>query len=273
MNIMYHERGRDKLYKIWHTTNKPMIIYTYTDGGSIVFADKMFPIKRGALCYIDASAVHYTMPAIPSEYDRSKIFLPFENMQGLLASLPKDGEMRRLFSDSSAVYAQIPDHLFEMVENIYREAFDAGQSGNCFDETVTSAFLRLMICLKKYTVQYISAPDDVLSKAISYINVHYREEITLDGLCEYIHISKYHFARKFKNSMGMTVMEYIRATRIESAKNMLASSNMRIEEISEACGFSGLSYFSQIFRASVGMSASQYRKNARKCTFQISQNA
>lgn len=273
MNIMHHEIGRDKLYKIWHTTNKPMIIYTYTDGGSIVFADKIFPIKKGTLCYIDSSTRHYTMPASPSEYDRSKIFLTVENMQSLLAALQNDSEVRRLFSDSSAVYAQIPDHLFDSIENIYSEASEAMESGECFEEVMTSAFLQLMIYIKKYTDRHIPAPDDLLSKAISYINAHYREEITLDGLCEYIHISKYHFARKFKDAMGITVMEYIRVTRIESAKNMLANSEMRIEEISEACGFSGLSYFSQIFRASVGMSASQYRKNARKCTFQISQNA
>ena len=67
MNIMHHDVGRDKLYKTWNTPSSAMIIFTYSNGGSIVFADKMLPIKRGALCFIAPSTRHYTMPGIPSE--------------------------------------------------------------------------------------------------------------------------------------------------------------------------------------------------------------
>lgn len=260
MNVIHHEIGRDKLYKTWNTPSMAMIIYTYSDGGSIVFADKMLPIKRGALCFIAPSTRHYTMPSTPSEYDRSKIFIPPESLSRLLNALPEGNEMRRLFSQSSAVYANIPEHLFFEIEKIYAEAHRAMIEGDCFEEALLSSFLGLMLHLKRHTVQHIAAPDDFLSKTIGYINANYSKKISLANLCDNIHMSKYHFCRRFKSMMGITVADYLRETRISNAKSMLADSKMSIDEIADACGFSSLSYFSQIFKSCVGMSASQYRK-------------
>ncbi len=54
-----------------------------------------------------------------------------------------------------------------------------------------------------------------------YINNNYSKAISLEDICKEIHISKYHFCRKFKQVMGITVMEYILKTRVAAAKIFL----------------------------------------------------
>ncbi|MBQ9131438.1 MAG: helix-turn-helix transcriptional regulator [Clostridia bacterium] len=259
MEIMHHEIGRDALYKIWNTIPGAMIIYIYTEGGNIVFADQIFPMKKGTLCFIGPDTPHYTMPDIPARYDRSKIFLSFEAVRHLLNALPADGGMQRLFLGNSVIYAQIPPELQEEVERVFAQAAAGRKEG--LEELVACSFFQLMVYLKKYTVQPMGSPDDFLFRAVEYINRSYAKRITLEDVCEVIHVSKYHFCRRFKSLMGMTVMEYIQETRIAAAKTLLLNSELRIEEIAEQCGFSGLSYFSQIFKQRTGISATQYRRS------------
>ena len=93
-----------------------------------------------------------------------------------------------------------------------------------------------------------------------YINNHIHEDIRIDSICEAIHVSKYYFCKKFKQSTGITVMNYILKTRIISATNLLESTDLPIGEISEKCGFSSPSFFSQAFRKEHGVTPRQYQQ-------------
>ena len=168
--------------------------------------------------------------------------------------------MQRLFLSNPVVYAQIPEEEQSLVEDIFERAQRASQSKDGMEELMICSFFELMLYLKKYTVQHVGIPDDFLSQAIEYINRNYSKNITLDDICEAAYVSKYYFCRRFKNMMGMTVMEYLSQTRLSAAKTMLTGSDMRIEDIAEHCGFSSVSYFSQMFKKRTGMSATKYRR-------------
>jgi AraC-like DNA-binding protein len=60
--------------------------------------------------------------------------------------------------------------------------------------------------------------------------------------------------------MGMTVMEYVLATRIAEAKTLLLSEDLSISQISDRCGFSSVSFFCQVFKAKEGITAKKFRK-------------
>ena len=57
--------------------------------------------------------------------------------------------------------------------------------------------------------------------ALQKIFCDYHDHLTVDELAQLCNISKYHFCRRFKQNLGMTVMDYILKTRIILAKNML----------------------------------------------------
>jgi len=262
MEIIHHEIGRDPLYKIWNSCEDVMIIYIYTDGGSIVFQDKIYPMEKGCICFIRSKIQHYTMPAIPSQYDRSKIFISEEVVSDILKITYHDKEFHNLFINNPVVFAHIPSDHQKEVEEIFKKAESHLHAD--FKAAFIQQFFRLMIYLKSFSPEQISSPSDTITASIKYINQNYFLPITLDDICREVHMSKYHFSRKFKDTVGITAMQYLLKTRIASAKCFLADDNKCISEISEECGFSSLSYFCQIFKKHTNTSPSTYRKQCCK---------
>ncbi|MDD7301459.1 MAG: helix-turn-helix transcriptional regulator [Eubacteriales bacterium] len=68
----------------------------------------------------------------------------------------------------------------------------------------------------------------------------------------------------FKSRSGMTINQYVNALRIDEARAMLDSTDMSIQDIGLTVGFSDANYFSNVFRASVGVSPREYRNRFRK---------
>lgn len=262
MKIIHHQIGRDPLYKIWNSCADVMIIFFYTDGGSIVFQDKIFPIKNGTLCFIRSKKQHYTMPDKPSVYDRSKIFVSEEIVNGILELVCLDKEFCNLFNNNSVIYAQIPEEWRKAVEDIYKNAKSC--LNNSFKAAFIQLFFSLMTYLKSFSIECISSPTDAITRTVKYINQNYSLPITLDDICKKANMSKYYFCRKFKDTVGVTPMQYLLNTRLASTKVFLADSNKSISEISEQCGFSSVSYFCQIFKKYNDISPSEYRKASRR---------
>lgn len=258
MRIFFQQKGRDPLYKIWNRIDGHMIIHMCSDGGNIVFHDKLLPIKKGTLCYIGPDIYHYTLPDIPQEYMRSKIFISQETFRKILEVVPKDSSFYKQFNEKQVIYSQLPENIMTEVEEVFSEANKA-QKFELAPDFICSYF-KLMTYIEKYSTENISASSDCVSKAIEYINLNYSNKISLDEICGVSYVSKHHLCRKFKATMGITVMEYILTTRIAVAKKMLSSSACSIGEISERCGFSSFAYFCQAFKECTGISAKQYRK-------------
>lgn len=261
MKIISHERGKDEHFKLWHALpdEENMIIYMYSDGGSIVCRERVYPIKRGALCFIGAGKYHYTMPSDPSQYDRTKIFFPSELLRGIV-SLISDGRDFSGFTWDSIVYAEINEDKQKYVDEIFntlRDAIDTPHS----KVSEVSSLIKLLELLENHSIDSASSVSGSLGGAIDYINKNIFREISIDEICSAVHISKYHFCRLFKKNMGMTVMDYILKTRIVLAKNMLKKENTSITEVSERCGFSSVSYFCRVFKESIGKTPLRYRKD------------
>ena len=257
MIIKSHEIGKDENFKIWHASDMNMLLYMHSDGGSIVCGDSSYPIVRGALCFVGQGRYHYTMPEPAESYDRSKIFFSSKLLRGVQELLTEGGAFLR-FSPESLVYALLPeeaqceaDAIFEersRLEGRYREAVSVAQ------------LLRLLVLADKYSIEGKKQSVGALSGAVDYINRNIFRDIDIDEICSEIHLSKYHFCRRFKSTMGMTVMEYILKTRIFLARNMLEKESLSVTEVSERCGFSSVSYFCRVFRVDTGMSPLKYRR-------------
>ena len=259
--INYHHRGRDPNFRIWHTLEESMILYTYSEGGSIVGGDKTYPIRRGTLCFVGARRYHYTMPDDPEIYDRSKIFLSPHQLHRMISVLPPDSPLRR-FSDDALVYAEIPPEEYDTVEECFTSAYTYRNDKLCADAMHLAAYLKLLALLARYSVDITPSTSGIMSLAIAYINQNIFGELDIDSICSAIHISKYHFCRQFKQHFGMTVMDYILKTRIVMAKGMLRKEKLSVTEISTRCGFSSISYFSRVFKQDTGMTPLQYKKAA-----------
>lgn len=102
-----------------------------------------------------------------------------------------------------------------------------------------------------------------VKEALGYLHAEYRRHLTLERVAAAAGISKYYLAREFHRLTGMTVITYLNTLRCEKAKPLLSEGRESIEEVARAVGFSGATYFARIFRETVGMLPSEYRKGNR----------
>ena len=94
-----------------------------------------------------------------------------------------------------------------------------------------------------------------------YIYEHYNKDISVESLAEQVCLAPSYVSFIFKKETGQNLSKYIKAYRMERAKRMLKDSHEKIVTISQAVGYSNVSYFCQSFREYFGVSPEKYRKS------------
>lgn len=102
--------------------------------------------------------------------------------------------------------------------------------------------------------------DDV-DIVVEYIENNYDHPITVDDMIKNIPISKYHFIRRFKRTMGVTPYSYLTNYRINMSKKLLRSTDKSVSEIAERCGYLDTSNFIEHFKRYTGQKPLQYRRD------------
>ena len=90
--------------------------------------------------------------------------------------------------------------------------------------------------------------DHRIAFAISYIKEHLTENISIDKLVDKACMSKSHFFKIFKNTLGISPIEYITTERIKLSKQLIKNTNQQIAEIAWQSGFNNASYFNKKFK-------------------------
>lgn len=95
--------------------------------------------------------------------------------------------------------------------------------------------------------------------ALEYVNKNYADNVTLDKASSLLGFDVSYFCRIFKSATGRTFTEYLNFVRICKAEKLLSETDKSILEISEAVGFSSMSYFNRVFRRIRNSSPGSYR--------------
>lgn len=256
--ILIRQTGFDSNYKTWHTNGNDMLIYTHSNGGSIVCNEKIYPIKSGVLCFIGAKKYHYTMPDETGSYQRSKVFAESGEFKRILSHFPES--FAETFGEESFVYAEIPEADRPRVEALFDEMALSHGDPIHGEAVFASCFTRLLVYISQNAIDAISLPHGFMHKAVEYVNQNICTQVSIESICARVHMSKYHFCRSFKKATGLTVMEYVLKTRLILAQNMLKKENLAVSEVSERCGFSSVSYFCRVFKEEIGVTPLAYRR-------------
>ncbi|MDO4491050.1 MAG: response regulator [Lachnospiraceae bacterium] len=104
-----------------------------------------------------------------------------------------------------------------------------------------------------------------LREAVAYIDASYAcEDISLAKAAAIANISPNHFSAVFSQQMGTTFMEYLIGKRMEKAKKLLLTTDMRSSEIAFQVGYKDPHYFSHTFKKNQGMTPMEYRTSGGK---------
>ncbi len=91
-----------------------------------------------------------------------------------------------------------------------------------------------------------------LQRVLDYIAANSHRDISLGNLADVADMSRFHFARLFRASMGVTPHRYLIECRFQAAKSLLQLDTRRMSEIALETGFSNAGQFARVFRRYVG---------------------
>lgn len=108
---------------------------------------------------------------------------------------------------------------------------------------------------------YLSPPK--LKRVLDFIEANLQESIGLDDLAHAAGLSANHFLRVFKLATGETPYHFLRARRLERARELLADNAMPLAELALECGFANQAHFTAAFSRELGISPGRYRRAVR----------
>lgn len=108
--------------------------------------------------------------------------------------------------------------------------------------------------------------DEVITKAQTYMEDHFREKISIEKLSRKFAVGRRNFDRRFIKATGNTPVEYLQRVRIESAKKTFETTRKNIHEAMYEVGYSDEKAFREVFKKITGMSPLEYRKRYGKQT-------
>ena len=99
-----------------------------------------------------------------------------------------------------------------------------------------------------------------LQRAIDALHANPEHSFTLQELAELCQASVFHFARSFTANCGSAPFAYQRHLRVQKARDLLTSTELSIEMVSQAVGIENSKSFSRLFRRATGWSPRDYRR-------------
>ena len=103
-----------------------------------------------------------------------------------------------------------------------------------------------------------------LQKVLAYIEDKLAEPVGVRELATQVHMSPFHFARRFKQAVGTPPHAYITHMRIERAKRLLSTTSLPLLEVATRVGYRTQAHFTGVFHRYVGTTPRAYRVGSRK---------
>lgn len=108
-------------------------------------------------------------------------------------------------------------------------------------------------------VQSAGSQNLPLKKALQYMEDNYGEQISLPDIARAAGLNASYLSRLFKKETGESITGHLTRLRIERAKELLKDDSLRLRDIAEAVGFNDVSYFSNTFKKTAGISPTEFR--------------
>lgn len=102
--------------------------------------------------------------------------------------------------------------------------------------------------------------DTIVTEVIDFIDVNFRENLSINYLCSKFHISKNRLYKAFNDNLGITVNLYITDCRLNCAKELLLETDEPVYKIAQNVGIDNYTYFCKLFKKKNGVTPTEYRK-------------
>lgn len=163
-------------------------------------------------------------------------------------------------------FAAADPFLRELGNTLFREFRLDGTPGAAYLESlagVLAIHLAANYCSRHLSPFYSGLSPHRLKTVQSFIKDHLTEAIKVEQLAAEVHLSPFHFARMFKKATGKAPHAYIKALRIEHAKELLRDSDLPLVDVAATVGFQTQAHFTGIFQKYASVTPRSFRLKSR----------
>ena len=89
---------------------------------------------------------------------------------------------------------------------------------------------------------------EVITASMTYINNHYKQDLSLDDVAEFAGFSRYYFSRSFKKQTGYSFKDYLCEKRLQVATDLLIRTDKSMKDVAAESGFGSVATFNRVFR-------------------------
>lgn len=263
IRFRYAEYNKDSLFlSTFHIHDEIEIIYV-TNGTLICrYNNKERTLSKGDIIIFNKNSIHETEATSETTLYALQIPIEFfvsDNSQ-LLYALTDTQDVLYL-NEEKPQYGEIKGYMESFSLHIYNEEH--------LTREFTLGYAYLVISfLKKINMisTFVNENDENIPKllpALNYMRENYKEKLTVSQIAKTVSFNTNYFERIFKKTFNITVVEYINSLRLNKAVRMMFTTEKKLTEISDICGFSSPAHFNMIFKKKYKMPPSAYKKAKR----------
>ena len=233
-------------------------VFAITVDGSEYFAE------QGDVIFVGSGVPHITRYVTSSKTG----LVQFRENDFLSPGITKIVKYSVKFNNLSEAKVKIIKNP-ELFSALDRLLYESNKKENAFEIFIRSEVYKILGLLYRDGVLldtesfFASKEIQKILPALEYVNENYSEDVTLDDASSLLGFDRTYFCRIFRTATGATFTEYLNFVRICKAEKLLSETRKSILEISEAVGFSSVSYFNRIFKKVRNSSPGTYRMAKR----------
>ncbi|MBQ7635735.1 MAG: AraC family transcriptional regulator [Lachnospiraceae bacterium] len=251
----------------WH--NEMEMDYVLSGEMTFVVEGNKIPVSAGKGIFINSHRVNHAFNAEKKDCAYIRILLN----PSLLSANPlfETKYVKPFTSVYGCSYVSLTPEISWQNEilNVIKK-LNEGKSDGWSEFAIQILYMRVFELLYFNTASTpIASPDafiDIyaLKNTLLYIGEHFREKVTLDDIAASAGCKKSKCTQLFKDYLDTAPINYLGKYRLSKALDLLAETDKNIAQISYELGFNnGSSYFCEAFKKNFGISAAEYRKEAR----------
>ncbi|MCR8660643.1 AraC family transcriptional regulator [Paenibacillus endoradicis] len=247
----------------WHTAGE--IIMPLENIYTVVVNDITYVLNPGDIMILPSGEIHQ----LYAPDNGKRIILQFDS--SMLYQLKGFDSSFHLFRPCLVITSDDNYELHQKLKQLVLSMKEEYFSQEIFKEASTySHFIQFFVTLGRNHLKQDNHFSQVKSskqhiyiekflEVCHYINQHCTEEIPLDKLADIAGFSKFHFARMFKQIMGITYYNYLIQHRILHAENLLIDPKLSIMDVAMRSGFGSLPTFNRVFKSYKKCTPSEFK--------------
>jgi AraC-like DNA-binding protein/mannose-6-phosphate isomerase-like protein (cupin superfamily) len=247
------------------------IVYVVDNNMQIEIGENSILLQSGDVCFISPGILHtpHVMDkTIALQTNVRKSTFQKEFFRCLAGnSLTSDFFLNALYSQNDGSVLLFHMNSEEEVKNVFFQMYQENYNQYAGYQNVMNNLFEILLC---YLLRCDSAQiemkqtspkaDTRMTQILQYIENNC-DRITIADISQEFHLTKSYLSKYITHKTGKSFSSILQEIRLEKARNMLCSSNLHVEDISEAVGYHNVEHFIRIFKHRYGKTPNQFRKD------------